>query len=184
MNIFKLILKKILNRLNKYFKSEQKTYYKRGKNFFSNSIIDVLTPQFIVIGENFISAPGSIILSHDASLVSNFGVYRVEKTIIGDNVFLGANSVILPGIKIGNNVIIGALTVVTRDIPSDVVVVGNPGRVQCKVEDYYDKCKSRNVLYNSPTMVDVIKTNRIIDTNTVEKIQQEILIEANNRQVI
>lgn len=49
--------------------------------------------------------------------------------VIGDDVWVGANSVILPGVKIGNGVVIGAGSVVTKDIPEDAIAVGNPARV-------------------------------------------------------
>ena len=52
-----------------------------------------------------------------------------ERPIIGDNVELGANVCIIGGVKIGNNVVIGAGSVVTKDIPDNCVVVGNPARI-------------------------------------------------------
>ena len=54
---------------------------------------------------------------------------RYGKIIIGNNCFIGARSTILPGVTIGDNTIIGAGSVVTKDIPSNVVAVGNP----CKI---------------------------------------------------
>ncbi len=57
-----------------------------------------------------------------------------EKTIVEENVSIGANTTILPGMKIGRNSLIGAGTVVTKDIPSNSVVVGNPGRIIKKVD--------------------------------------------------
>ena len=53
-----------------------------------------------------------------------------ENVEIGDNVLIGANSVILEGIKIGDNVIVGAGSVVTKNVPSNVVVYGNPARIR------------------------------------------------------
>ena len=67
-----------------------------------NSNIDALS-ELVEIGERFISAPGSIVLSHDASTITHSGKSRVEKTVIGDDVFLGANAVVLPGAKIGDD---------------------------------------------------------------------------------
>lgn len=140
-----------INRLKTFVKKfilrNESNAFLRGKVFYSNSVIDELTPEQIEIGENFISAPGSIILSHDASLSLLYGCYRIEKTIIGKNVFLGANAIILPGVKIGNQVIIGAGSIVTKNIPDGVVVAGNPARIICSVEDYHNKCKEKNVLY-------------------------------------
>ena len=64
---------------------------------------------------------------------------------IGNNVWIGANSVILPGITIGDNSVIGAGSVVTKDIPANVVAVGNPCKVLREIGDhdkeYYYKTK-------------------------------------------
>jgi|GEM_PF-1689583 len=117
-------------------------YYNKGMN----STVDVLS-DLVEIGEKFISAPGSVILAHDASTIIHCGKSRVEKTIIGNNVFLGANAVILPGVCIGDNVIIGAGSVVTKDIASNMIVVGNPARVVSTVREYITKCEERGVLY-------------------------------------
>src|SRR3989339_32994 len=117
-------------------------YYNKGMN----SNIDGLS-ELVEIGEEFISAPGSIILAHDASTILHCGKLRVEKTIIGKKVFLGANAVILPGVKIGDGCIIGAGAIVTKDIPPYSVVGGNPAKIITTVENYMKKCKERDVLY-------------------------------------
>jgi len=88
---------KVLSIINKIFGN--KKYYPRGMN----SLVDTSVPDFVEIGKNFVSAPGSIVLAHDASTITHCDKLRVEKTIIKDNVFLGANAVILPGITVGNN---------------------------------------------------------------------------------
>ena len=54
---------------------------------------------------------------------------------IGNNVWIGANSVILPGVTIGDNTVIGAGSIVTRDVPANVVAVGNPCRVMREISD-------------------------------------------------
>jgi acetyltransferase-like isoleucine patch superfamily enzyme len=112
-----------------------------------NSNIDTLS-DLVEIGEGFISAPGSMILAHDASTIIHCGKARVEKTVIGNRVFLGANAVILPGVNVGDNVIIGAGAVVTKDIPANSVVGGNPARIITTVDAYIKKCEERNVLYD------------------------------------
>jgi serine acetyltransferase len=104
--------------------------------------------ELVEIGDNFISAPGSIILSHDTSTVTHTGKLRIEKTVIGNNVFLGANAVVLPGIKIGDGSIVGAGSIVTKNIPPGMVVVGNPAKVITSVENYMNKCEERDVLYS------------------------------------
>jgi carbonic anhydrase/acetyltransferase-like protein (isoleucine patch superfamily) len=118
-------------------------FYPKGMN----TNIDALD-ELVEIGEGFISAPGSIILAHDASTIIHCGKSRVEKTTIGKNVFLGANAVVLPGVTIGDGVIVGAGAVVTKDVPAGVVVGGNPAKVITTVKEYLQKCESRNVLYD------------------------------------
>lgn len=66
--------------------------------------------------------------------INVFGKIRV-----GNNVFIGANSMILHGVTIGNNVIIGAGSIVTKDIPDDVVAVGVPARVIKSLDEYKTK---------------------------------------------
>jgi maltose O-acetyltransferase len=61
-----------------------------------------------------------------------------EPITIGDNVWLGGGAIVLPGVTIGENTVVGAGAVVTRDLPADVVAVGNPARVVRKVDDQAD----------------------------------------------
>lgn len=79
------------------------------------------------------------ILAHDNSLKRHIGILKVGRVRIGDNVFIGANSLILPNVQIGNNVIIGADSVVTRNVPDNVVVAGNPARIIKSTEAYVEK---------------------------------------------
>lgn len=67
------------------------------------------------------------------------------KIVIGDNVYIGNNACIMPGITIGNNVVIGASSVVTSNVPDNVVVAGNPARIINTIEDYYKKMLPYNV---------------------------------------
>lgn len=146
-----MYIRKFLTRLKSFiFKTNQHKCI-HGKGFYSNSLIDTLFPELIEIGDEFVSAPGSIILAHDASTLIHTGKYRIQKTQIGNRVFLGANSVVLPGVTIGNNVIIGAGVVITKDIPSGVVVIGNPGRIVGTVKDYISKCEGKNILFPANT---------------------------------
>ena len=115
-----------------------------------NSQIDALTPSLISIGENFVSAPGSKIISHDSSLVLSEGILRFGKVKIGDNVFLGANSVILAGSTIGNNCIIGARAVVKGDFEDYSVIVGNPAKKIMSVQDLVAKTKKGNKFIKIP----------------------------------
>jgi acetyltransferase-like isoleucine patch superfamily enzyme len=146
MNLFRLIARFLIG----FIRPKRKVEYRIGNIKFHNSHIDTLFPALIEIGDNFISAPGSMILAHDASLYVHTGKYRVGPVTIGDNVFLGANAVVLPNVCIGDNVIIGAGAVVTKSVESGLVVAGNPAREICTVEEYIDKCELREVLVAAP----------------------------------
>lgn len=143
------MIKKIIKFVYSSLKEERPILYKIGKKKHHNAKIDDLTPQFIEIGENFISGPGALVLSHDASLLNKYGKYRVEKTIIGDDVFLGAGAIVLPGIEVSNGAIIGAGAIVTKNVPPHTVVAGNPAKVVATVEDYYNKMNEKGVLYDA-----------------------------------
>ncbi len=132
----------------KLFKRQFFNNYKKGVRVRSNTNIDTLFPELVEIGDDFISAPGSVILAHDASLLLFTDKIRAEKTIIGNKVFLGSNSVVLPGVKIGNRVIVGSGAIVTRDVPDNSIVVGNPARVISTVDDYIDKCNKKGNVFN------------------------------------
>ena len=142
------MIRRIFRRIKGIFFKE-KCQFTHGERFYSNSIIDTLFPKLITIGDDFTSAPGSIILAHDASLFKYTNSYRAQKTTIGNNVFLGANSVVMPGVTVGDNVIVGAGSIVTKDIPSNCVVAGNPAKIISSVTDYVTKCQSRNILVSA-----------------------------------
>lgn len=131
---------------------ENSIKYKIGNVKHHNSIIDGLIPQLVEIGDDFISAPGSMILAHDASTYLHTKKHRVEKTIIGNKVFLGAYSVILPGVTIGDGVIIGSGAIVTKDVEAYTVVGGNPARFICTVDEYIKKCEQKDVLFETPAI--------------------------------
>ena len=92
-------------------------------------IIDPGHCWLISIGDRVTLAPRVHILAHDASTKRELGQTRLGCVSIGDDVFIGAGSIILPGIRIGNKVVIGAGSVVSRGIPDNSVAVGNPARV-------------------------------------------------------
>lgn len=118
---------------------------KIGTNFkrLNGVILDPAHCWLIEIGDNVTLAPRVHILCHDASTKTFLNYTKIGRVIIGDNVFIGAESVVLPGITIGNNVIIGANSTVTHSIPNNSVAVGNPARVICSLEEYLEKEKAR-----------------------------------------
>lgn len=85
--------------------------------------LDRTNPRGIHIQEGTLVAFGAVILSHDLSRVLHTDTY------IGKNCFIGAHSIVLPGIHVGDNCIVATGAVVTRDVESNTVVAGNPARV-------------------------------------------------------
>lgn len=156
--------------------------YKIGKKKFHNSLVDSLVPQMVEIGENFTSGPNSIILAHDASLFIHTGKYRVERTIIGDNVFLGANAVILPGVIVGNNSIVGAGSVVTKNVPESAVVAGNPAKFICTVGEYIEKCDKKKSLFEAPEAFNKLFENMPLSDDNILAFQKTVIDKANRIQ--
>ena len=116
---------------------------KVGKNFkrMGGVIIDPSHCWHVTIGDNVTLAPRVHILAHDASTGMFLSYTKIGNVSIGNNVFIGANSIVLLGVNIGDNVIIGAGSVVTKDIPSDSMAVGNPAKVIFSLDDYLKKEK-------------------------------------------
>jgi maltose O-acetyltransferase len=96
----------------------------------------------ISIGDRSTLSKNVVILAHDASTKKHLNYTKIGRVRIGTETFIGACSVILPGVTIGDNVIIGAGSVVTHDIPDNSVAVGNPARVIDSTIDYIQKQKN------------------------------------------
>lgn len=103
-----------------------------GKNFFANYNCTIIDVAKVKIGDNCQFAPNVSIYTagHPLHPVARNSLYEygIEVTV-GDNVWIGGNTVIMPGVHIGSNTVIGAGSVVTKDIPDWVVAAGNPCRV-------------------------------------------------------
>lgn len=167
--------------LRKYLKKEKAIYYKIGNTKHHNAFVDGLSPNFIEIGDYFVSAPGAYILSHDSSTFRHTGKYRIEKTIIGDRVYLGANAVILPGVKVGDGAIIGAGAVVSKNVAPYTVVAGVPAKFICTVEEYIRKCESKNCLYEPPKSFEKLLKNQRPSEIDKKKFREKTYKEALNR---
>ncbi len=85
--------------------------------------LDKTYPVGIHIGDESYVASGALVFSHD------FARSIRTNTYIGKRCFIGANAIIMPGLKIGNQCIVGAGAVVTKDVPDNCIVAGNPARV-------------------------------------------------------
>lgn len=85
----------------------------------------------ISIGDNCTLAPNVRLIAHDASMKNIIGYTKIGKIIIEENCFIGDSVIILPGVKIGNGSVVGAGSLVIKDIPPESVAAGNPCRVIC-----------------------------------------------------
>lgn len=140
-----------------------------GENVFINfgCIIDESFCWLIEIGNDVTLAPNVHILAHDASTKKELGYTKLGGVKIGDNVFIGAGTIILPGVKIGNRVVIGAGSVITKNVQDNSLVVGNPAVVIGTYEDYINKHKEK---YKNAYVYDESYTIR--GNVTVEKKQK------------
>lgn len=119
-----------------------------GNNFYANFDCVILDVCKVEIGENVMFAPRVCIYTAGHPIdaeVRNTGLEFGKSVKIGDNVWIGGSTVINPGVTIGNNVVIGSGSVVTKDIPDNVIAVGNPCTVLREItqEDklYWEKQK-------------------------------------------
>ena len=121
-------------RLDDFSELESNGHLLIGNNFVLNAYSRIVAFEKIVVGSNVIVARFVSILDHDHSYnFSNksikFGGYNTSPIKIGNNVWIGDKVSILKGVTIGDNVIIAANAVVTKDIPSNVVAGGIPAKV-------------------------------------------------------
>ena len=103
-----------------------------GDNFYMNHNCVILDPGKVEFGDNVFIGPncGFYTAGHPIDInLRNQGLEYAKPIKVGNNVWFGGNVVVLPGVTIGDNVTIGAGSVVTKDIPSNTIAYGNP----CKV---------------------------------------------------
>lgn len=169
-------LKEFVYRLRGEYTTERliKMGLKVGKNFgrLNGVILDPSHCWLIEIGDNVTMAPRVHVLCHDASTKMFLGYTKIAPVKIGNNVFVGAESIIMPGVIIGSNVIIGANSTITHNIPDNVVVVGNPARVVCTLEEYITKQKTR--MLSAPIYDDSFTLRKNISAKLKEKQKREL----------
>ncbi len=123
-----------------------------GTKFYGvrDILVDTTRPCLIEIGNNVAITSGVVLLTHgyDWMVLRNlYGEVLASsgKIVIEDNVFIGMRAIILKGVRIGRNTIIGAGSVVTGDIPPNSVAAGNPAKVICSIDEYYRKRKTEYI---------------------------------------
>ena len=117
-----------------------------GENFYSNYNLIILDCAAVKIGDNVLIGPNVSIYTAGHPIhyeIRNQEYEYAFPVIIGDNVWIGGNVVINPGVSIGENSVIGSGSVVTKDIPNNVIAIGNPCKVLRVItdddKDYYFK---------------------------------------------
>ena len=109
-----------------------------GDNFYTNHNCVILDCAKVTFGSNVFIAPNCVFSTAGHPLDApqrNQGLEYAYPITVGDNVWFGASVTVLPGVTIGSNTVIGAGSLVNRDIPDGVVAVGNPCRVLRKITE-------------------------------------------------
>ncbi|MBO5136222.1 MAG: acyltransferase [Clostridia bacterium] len=149
--IIKRFLREMLYRIRGEYTTEKlvKLGLKVGKNFLRlhGVILDPSHCWLITIGDNVTMAPNVHILAHDASTCYELGYAKIGRVNIGNNVFIGASTIVLPDVTIGDRVIIGAGAVVSKNLESDGVYAGNPAKRIMSYNEYIQK--QENIFKNS-----------------------------------
>ena len=120
-----------------------------GENFYSNYNLIILDCAKVLIGDNVMIGPNVSIYTAGHPVhyeIRNQGYEYAVPVSIGNNVWIGGNAVINPGVTIGDNSVVGSGSVVTKDIPGNVIAAGNPCKVLRGINEedklyYYKKLK-------------------------------------------
>lgn len=138
------ILKSIFGKLDDDAYIEQPFYCDKGsqiyigKHFYANTDFMILDEAKVVIGNNVFVGPRVSIYTAGHPIyanVRNSGLEYAKSVIIGDDVWIGGNVIVNPGVTIGNNVVIGSGSVITKDIPDNVIAAGVPCKIIRKITD-------------------------------------------------
>lgn len=145
-------------------------------NFYSEAYL-------IEIGNHVQITHGVNIYTHGGSwcvrtVIPNFDCFA--KTKIGNNVYIGNNAMIMPGVQVGDNVVIGAGSVVTKNVPNNVVVAGNPARIVNTYQNYIDKYLRYDLSCSGMSMKE--KKKYILSVNEDKFIRCEKWLEIKKQQ--
>lgn len=136
-------MKKILGKTKEEFWIEPSFWcdygyhIKIGDKFYANHNLTILDGNWVEFGDNVFIGPncGFYTAGHPIDYeIRNQGLEYAKPIQVGNNVWIGGNVTVLPGVKIGDHVVIGAGSVVTKDIPSNVIAYGNPCQVRKEIK--------------------------------------------------
>lgn len=127
---------------------------KAGENLYVQGIPNFGSESFLIeMGNNVTIAEGVSFINHggDGRVTKRIEKYKDGRTFgrikIGDNTFIGKGAILLPGVSIGSNCIIGSLSVVSSSVPDNTVYAGIPAKQICTIEQYGDKLLANNTVY-------------------------------------
>jgi len=110
-----------------------------GKNVYANFNLTLVDDTHIYVGDGTMFGPNCVIATAGHPILPELRIEAYQYNFpvhIGKNCWLGAGVIVVPGVTIGDNTVIGAGSVVTKDIPSNVVAVGNPCKVLREINDH------------------------------------------------
>lgn len=125
-----------------------------GKNIYANFNLTMVDDTHIYVGDNTMFGPNVTVATAGHPIIPDLREqgYQYNMPVhIGKNCWIGAGAIILPGITIGDHVVVGAGSIVTKDLPSNVVAVGNPCRILREINEHDRKYyfKDRKIDYEN-----------------------------------
>jgi acetyltransferase-like isoleucine patch superfamily enzyme len=125
-------------------------FYRMGEDCSIQTNVTITDPLHLSLGSN-VRLSGCTLFGHDGSVnmakqLSGKRLDRVGKLDIRDNVFIGHQAIVMAGVTIGPNAIVGAGAVVTRDVSPNAIVAGNPARVIGRLDEFIVRCEQQTAL--------------------------------------
>ena len=127
---------------------------KIGENLYVQGVPNFGSEPFLIeIGNHVTLAEGVSFINHggDARVTKRIEKYKDGRNFgrikIGNNTFIGKGTILMPGISIGNNCIIGSLSVVNSSVPDNSVYAGTPVKFICTIDEYGERLLKNNVMY-------------------------------------
>ena len=153
-------------------KVAKKKGMKLGDNLYVQGIPNFGSEPFLIeIGNDVTLAEGVSFINHggDARVTKKIEKYKDGRLFgrikIGNNSFIGKGTIIMPGVSIGNNCIVGSLSVVSHSIADNTIYAGTPAKFICTIEEYGDKLLANNVMYPRELEADRAKLEAYIKEN-------------------
>lgn len=145
-------------------------FYAMGHGCVINMNVTITDPAYVRLGNN-VHLSGCTLFGHDGSVnmvnqAFGLNLDHVGKIDIRDNVFIGHQAIILPGVTIGPNAIVAANSVVTRDVPPNSVVGGVPAKVLCTLDEWIGRTQAAN--RDMPWAAEFAKRSHVLEPESAE----------------